>query len=183
MDDQADAPSSARCRTRMAEFGEAEEPDRDEPGRRRRNLPDKIRASPITRCFSTKFDEEVGAEELVRSPRSLTGCGPTSTSSSASSIRVVGRLANRLQRRLLAQQNRSWEFDLEEGQLDPVAAYPRRSSTSMRGHLLAAQSFKWEKDTELPRYGGDAADRQFRLDARASDHGGGDLCRHSGADA
>ena len=31
---------------------------------------------------------------------------------------VVARLANRLQRRLLAQQNRSWEFDLEEGMLD-----------------------------------------------------------------
>jgi len=31
---------------------------------------------------------------------------------------VVARLANRLQRRLLAKQNRSWEFDLEEGMLD-----------------------------------------------------------------
>jgi cobaltochelatase CobT len=28
---------------------------------------------------------------------------------------VVGRLANRLQRRLMAQQNRAWDFDLEEG--------------------------------------------------------------------
>src|SRR5690606_27267218 len=31
---------------------------------------------------------------------------------------MVGRLANRLQRRLLAKQTRSWEFDLEEGMLD-----------------------------------------------------------------
>src|SRR3712207_9083730 len=31
---------------------------------------------------------------------------------------VVARLANRLQRRLLAQQNRAWSFDLEEGMLD-----------------------------------------------------------------
>ncbi|MGO4781975.1 hypothetical protein AB4084_41450, partial [Lysobacter sp. 2RAB21] len=31
----------------------------------------------------------------------------------------VARLANRLQRRLMAQQNRSWQFDLEEGSLDP----------------------------------------------------------------
>ena len=37
---------------------------------------------------------------------------------------VVGRLANRLQRRLMAQQNRAWEFDLEEGMLDP-ARLPR----------------------------------------------------------
>ena len=33
---------------------------------------------------------------------------------------VVARLANRLQRRLMAQQNRAWEFDLEEGMLDPA---------------------------------------------------------------
>jgi cobalamin biosynthesis protein CobT len=33
---------------------------------------------------------------------------------------AVGRLANRLQRRLMAQQNRSWSFDLEEGVLDPA---------------------------------------------------------------
>ena len=44
-------------------------------------------------------------------------------------------------------------------------------------------SFKREKDTRLPRHGGDAAARQFRLDARAADHGGGDLRRHSGAHA
>ena len=33
---------------------------------------------------------------------------------------IVARLANRLQRRLMAQQNRAWEFDLEEGILDPA---------------------------------------------------------------
>ena len=31
---------------------------------------------------------------------------------------MIGRLANRLQRRLLAQQTRAWEFDLDEGMLD-----------------------------------------------------------------
>jgi cobaltochelatase CobT len=35
------------------------------------------------------------------------------------------RLANRLQRRLMAQQNRSWDFDLEEGVLDAARLYPR----------------------------------------------------------
>ena len=43
---------------------------------------------------------------------------------------VVARLANRLQRRLMAQQNRSWEFDLEEGVLDTRA--PDRASSSTR---------------------------------------------------
>ena len=31
---------------------------------------------------------------------------------------IVGKLANRLQRKLMAHQNRSWDFDLEEGMLD-----------------------------------------------------------------
>ena len=31
---------------------------------------------------------------------------------------IVAKLANKLQRQLLAKQNRSWEFDLEEGMLD-----------------------------------------------------------------
>ena len=44
---------------------------------------------------------------------------------------VVSRLANRLQRRLLAQQNRTWSFDLEEGLLD-VARLPASSSIRPR---------------------------------------------------
>ena len=39
---------------------------------------------------------------------------------------VVARLANRLQRRLMAQQNRSWDFDLEEGLLDAARLTARR---------------------------------------------------------
>ena len=56
---------------------------------------------------------------------------------------VVARLANRLQRRLMAQQNRSWEFDLEEGMLDP-ARLSRIIIDPM--HPL---SFKREKDTDF----------------------------------
>ena len=56
---------------------------------------------------------------------------------------VVARLANRLQRRLMAQQNRSWEFDLEEGQLDPA----RLSRIVI--DPLHPLSFKAEKDTEF----------------------------------
>ena len=56
---------------------------------------------------------------------------------------VVARLANRLQRRLLAQQNRAWEFDLEEGMLDP-ARLPRVVVDPL--HPL---SFKHEKDTDF----------------------------------
>ena len=56
---------------------------------------------------------------------------------------VVARLANRLQRRLMAQQNRAWEFDLEEGMLD-TARLPRIVIDPM--HAL---SFKREKDTNF----------------------------------
>jgi cobaltochelatase CobT len=55
----------------------------------------------------------------------------------------VARLATRLQRRLMAQENRSWEFDLEEGQLDPA----RLSRIIV--DPLHPLSFKAEKDTEF----------------------------------
>ena len=56
---------------------------------------------------------------------------------------VVARLANRLQRRLMAQQNRSWEFDLEEGLLDAA----RLSRVVI--DPLHALSFKIEKDMKF----------------------------------
>jgi cobaltochelatase CobT len=55
----------------------------------------------------------------------------------------VSRLANRLQRRLMAQQNRSWEFDLEEGVLDPARL------ARVIVDPLHPLSFKWEKDTNF----------------------------------
>ena len=56
---------------------------------------------------------------------------------------VVGRLANRLQRRLLAQQDRGWDFDLEEGYLDPARL--ARVITDPQVPL----SFKMERDTDF----------------------------------
>lgn len=56
---------------------------------------------------------------------------------------VVGRLANRLQRRLMAQQNRSWDFDLEEGYID--TARLSRVVTDPTQPL----SYKMERDTEF----------------------------------
>ena len=56
---------------------------------------------------------------------------------------VVGRLANRLQRRLLAQQDRGWDFDLEEGYLDPARL--ARIVTDPQVPL----SFKMERDTDF----------------------------------
>ena len=56
---------------------------------------------------------------------------------------MVSRLANRLQRKLLAQQNRSWSFDLEEGVLDVARL------TRVIIDPTAPLSFKEEEDTEF----------------------------------
>ena len=56
---------------------------------------------------------------------------------------MVSRLANRLQRRLMAKQNRSWEFDLEEGILD--AARLSRVVVDPMQPL----SYKMERDTDF----------------------------------
>jgi cobaltochelatase CobT len=67
--------------------------------------------------FTTQFDETVGAEDLCDAEE-LTRLRNFLDQQLAPIQGVVARLANRLQRLLMAQQNRSWEFDLEEGLLD-----------------------------------------------------------------
>ena len=66
-----------------------------------------------------KFDETIAAEELCE-PEELDRLRGYLDKQLSHLQGVVARLANRLQRRLMAQQNRSWEFDLEEGLLDPA---------------------------------------------------------------
>ncbi|PZU91028.1 MAG: cobaltochelatase subunit CobT [Chelatococcus sp.] len=75
------------------------------------------------KAYTTKFDEIVTAEELCDAEE-LTRLRAYLDKQLAHLQGVVARLANRLQRRLMAQQNRSWQFDLEEGALDP-ARLPR----------------------------------------------------------
>ncbi|UZF90450.1 cobaltochelatase subunit CobT [Bosea sp. NBC_00550] len=75
------------------------------------------------KAYTVKFDEIVTAEELCDAEE-LTRLRAYLDKQLAHLQGVVARLANRLQRRLMAQQNRSWQFDLEEGALDP-ARLPR----------------------------------------------------------
>ncbi|CAN7481483.1 cobaltochelatase subunit CobT [Bosea sp. LjRoot90] len=70
------------------------------------------------KAYTQKFDEIVTAEELCDAEE-LTRLRAYLDKQLAHLQGVVARLANRLQRRLMAQQNRSWQFDLEEGALDP----------------------------------------------------------------
>ena len=92
--------------------------------------------------FTDKFDEEIEAPELCDAEE-LDRLRSYLDSQLSGLQSVVTRLANRLQRRLMAQQNRSWDFDQEEGLLD--AARLARVVISP-GHSL---SYKIERDTEF----------------------------------
>jgi cobaltochelatase CobT len=94
------------------------------------------------RAFTTKFDETVKAEELCDIAE-LDRLRSYLDKQLAHLQSAVGRLANRLQRRLLAQQNRAWDFDLEEGILD-AARLSRVVIDPM--HAL---TFKAERDTDF----------------------------------
>jgi cobaltochelatase CobT len=92
--------------------------------------------------FTQEFDEEVHAEELCDEAE-LDRLRAFLDKQLAHLQGAVGRLANRLQRRLMAQQNRSWDFDLEEGYLDP-ARLVRLIIDPMQ-----PLSFKRERDTQF----------------------------------
>ncbi len=94
------------------------------------------------RVYSAAFDEVVAAEDLCDSEE-LGRLRQYLDQQLQQMQGVVGRLANRLQRRLLAKQNRTWEFDLEEGMLD-AARLSRVVIDPM--HPL---SFKHEKDMDF----------------------------------
>ena len=94
------------------------------------------------RVFTREFDEEINAEELCDSEE-LTRLRNFLDQQLQPVQGVVARLANRLQRLLMAQQNRSWDFDLEEGILD-TGRLSRVVTDPM--HPL---SFKAERDTDF----------------------------------
>jgi cobaltochelatase CobT len=91
------------------------------------------------KVYTTRFDEVVDADELC-DPDELQRLREYLDKQLQNLSSVVARLANRLQRRLMAQQNRSWEFDLEEGMLD-TARLPRVIIDPQQ-----PLSFKQEKD-------------------------------------
>jgi cobaltochelatase CobT len=116
--------------------------DEDEPGEKPmrpkpRNEPEDPNSN--YKVFTRAFDEVIGAEglcpaeELARLRNYLDQQLKPLQS-------VVGRLANRLQRRLMAKQNRAWSFDLEEGLLDTARL------TRIITDPMSALSFKQEED-------------------------------------
>ncbi|HRN88299.1 cobaltochelatase subunit CobT [Hyphomicrobium sp.] len=94
------------------------------------------------KVFTRAHDEEVAAE-TISTPEELDRLRTFLDKELKALASAVARLANRLQRRLLAQQNRAWDFDLEEGTLD--AARLSRIVTDPMQPL----SFKRERDTDF----------------------------------
>ena len=94
------------------------------------------------KIFSNEFDEVTKAENLEKSEESLK-LRKTLDQQLIGFQDVITKLANKLQRQLLAKQNRAWEFDLEEGLLDS-SKLPRIIMDPYN-----SLSFKKEKDLEF----------------------------------
>jgi cobaltochelatase CobT len=115
------------------------------PGQLPRGRPDD---SAVYRAFSSAFDEVVDAPELC-DPDELARLRQLLDQQLSHLQSVISRLANRLQRRLLARQTRAWEFDLDEGLLDaarlarivanPILplAYKRERETDFRDTVVS----------------------------------------------
>ncbi|MDJ0992111.1 MAG: cobaltochelatase subunit CobT [Dinoroseobacter sp.] len=104
--------------------------------------PPHSEADPNYIVFETDFDEEIKAEDLAE-PAELERLRAYLDQQLEPLKGAVSRLANKLQRRLQAQQNRSWKFDMEEGILDVgrLARVVANPTTPL--------SFKVEQDTEF----------------------------------
>ncbi|MCO5147036.1 MAG: cobaltochelatase subunit CobT [Aquamicrobium sp.] len=141
-DDQEAGESEAEAST--DDYADDEDLDAETAGETRRqdNPFSNFTREFDYKVFTAEFDEMVGAEELC-DEEELDRLRAFLDKQLANLQGIVGRLANRLQRRLMAQQNRSWDFDLEEGVLD--------SARLVRVVIDPMQplSFKWERDTQF----------------------------------
>jgi len=143
-DDMADSAAEAADAATAEMADESDMGDAETPGepQRPRHFGANEPRGPDYRPFTAKFDETIAAEDLCEAEE-LDRLRSYLDKQLSNLQGVVARLANRLQRRLMAQQNRSWEFDLEEGMLDPA----RLSRIVI--DPLHPLSFKAEKDMQF----------------------------------
>ena len=138
-EDEADAGDMESLDPGSLEFGEDDSETsgkatwRPQPGH---NIPDRDQYH----AYCTDHDEIVEAAELCE-PDELNRLRAHLDQQLSHLQSVIGKLANRLQRRLLAKQVRSWEFDLEEGYLDTARL------ARMVANPTHALSYKMEKET------------------------------------
>ena len=159
--EQSEAQSQSQAETMLGAQpeqveGEAAEDEGDEneedaaaaEGDERPGGPQQRREKPVPddgssyRAYSKATDEEAEAEDLC-DPDELTRLRQQLDQQLQHLQGVVSKLANRLQRRLMAQQTRAWEFDLEEGMLDAgrLARVVVNPMTSL--------SYKRERETDF----------------------------------
>ena len=159
--EQSEAQSQSQAETMLGAQpeqveGEAAEEDGDEneedaaaaEGDERPGGPQQRREKPAVddgsayRAYSRATDEEAEAEDLC-DPDELSRLRQQLDQQLQHLQGVVSKLANRLQRRLMAQQTRAWEFDLEEGMLDAgrLARVVVNPMTSL--------SYKRERETDF----------------------------------
>jgi cobaltochelatase CobT len=115
--------------------------DAREPWRPNFNVLDNPEAFGY-KVFNRSHDEEIAAENLS-TPDELERLRSFLDKELRNLQGAVARLANRLQRKLLAQQSRAWEFDLEEGTLDAARL------TRVIIDPLHPLSFKHERDADF----------------------------------
>jgi cobaltochelatase CobT len=143
-EDSQDAAEAQVSLDEMAEAEMSEEAEMPEGDMPQEPLPPAphSEADPDYTVYATDNDEEVKAEDLAE-PAELERLRAYLDQQLEPLKGAVSRLANKLQRRLQAQQNRSWEFDREEGILDAgrLARVVANPTTPL--------SFKVEKDTEF----------------------------------
>ncbi len=140
-DDDLDSDRTISIEAEM-DADDRDESEEQEPGEKpmrpkpRDNVEDPNAGYKV---FTSAHDEVIGAEELC-DMEELARLRAYLDAQLKPLQSVVGRLANRLQRRLLAKQNRTWSFDLEEGVLDTARL------TRIIIDPMAALTFKQEDD-------------------------------------
>ena len=137
MDDQEDGATDELDR----DTDSADQPRRSEPWRPNRSVLDDPESFGY-KVFTRGYDQIVGAEDLC-DIEDLDRLRAFLDKQLQTLHGAVSRLANRLQRKLLAQQNRGWDFDLEEGMID-AARIARVIVDPM--HPL---TFKQERETQF----------------------------------
>ena len=122
-----------------AEFGDPIDAAQSDPEEREIDIKAQ---NDYYQAYTTDYDEVVKAEELVDA-NELAHLRSLLDRQIEHLQGIVSRLANRLQRRLMAQQDRGWDFDLEEGVLDTARL------TRVVTDPMQPLSFKYERDTEF----------------------------------
>jgi len=118
--------------------------DSETPGAPDSQRPQDFTAGPggAYQIYTQAFDEIIRAEDLT-DPEELTMLRMLLDRQLQQLQGVVSKLANRLQRKLMARQQRSWKFDLEEGTIDPARL------ARMVANPTVPLSFKQEQETDF----------------------------------